>query len=284
MPVGFIGLGNLGKAIAGRLVAEGIELVVWNRSRQKARDFPAPDLDSPAAVVSATDITFLCLADSNAVKAVLESPGGILEADCAGKIIIDTTTNHFDTVMLFHRELSGRGGSYLEAPVMGSIVPASQGKLSMLISGDIKSYESALPLLNLIAGKIFFLEKPSLATKLKLVNNFVLGSFMATIGEALALGEELGAGREKLLDILAAGPGNSAILNGKREKLLKEDFSPHFSMAMMVKDLNYLEDMARSINRPLFNAMVARELFAKAIPAQLEALDFSAVYKIIKGM
>ena len=284
MSVGFIGLGNLGKAIANRLVSEGVKLTVWNRSKQNARDFGVPLAESPAAVVSSADITFLCLADSNAVKAVLESPGGILSTDCAGKIIIDTTTNHFNSVLQFHRHLSERGGSYLEAPVLGSIIPASQGNLTVLVSGDIKSYETALPLLNKIAKKIFFLEKPSLATKLKLVNNFVLGSFMATIAEALALGEEIGASKQVILDIFSSGPANSAILNSKKDKLLAEDFSPHFSMAMMNKDLNYLEEMARSINRPLFNAMVARELFSKSISARLGELDFSAIYKVIKEM
>jgi 3-hydroxyisobutyrate dehydrogenase len=284
MSVGFIGLGNLGRAIANRLISQGVALTVWNRGKQKAKDFGAPSAESPAAVVAGADITFLCLADSAAVKAVLESPGGILDTDCAGKIIIDTTTNHFESVLQFHRMLSERGGAYLESPVLGSIIPASTGNLTILVSGDIKSFESSRPLLNLIGSKIFFLEKPSLATKLKLVNNFVLGSFMATIAEALVLGEEMGASKEKILEIFSVGPASSAILNGKREKLLTEDFTPHFSMAMMNKDLKYVEDMARSINRPLFNAMVARELFAKSIPAKVEELDFSAVYKIIKGM
>jgi 3-hydroxyisobutyrate dehydrogenase len=284
MTVGFIGLGNLGRAMAGRLIAQGENLVVWNRSKQKSRDFKAVTAESPASLISKAEMVFLCLSDSNAVKAVLESPNGILSCDCAGKIIIDTTTNHFDSVLHFHRQLTENGASYLESPVLGSIIPASHGNLTILVSGDIKSYNQALPLLQKIGNKIFFLERPSLATKMKLVNNFVLGSFMATIAEALALGEALGARKEMVLDILASGAGNSTILNNKREKLLAEDFSPHFSMAMIHKDLQYLEDMAASIHRPLFNAIVARELFAQSIPAQMEELDFSAVYKIIKGL
>jgi 3-hydroxyisobutyrate dehydrogenase len=284
MSVGFIGLGSLGQAIAGRLLSEGVDLIVWNRSKRKEKGIGAAQAESPAEVITKADTVFLCLSDSNAVRAVLQSPGGLLSANCSGKIVIDTTTNHFSEVMQFHRQLSERGASYLESPVLGSVIPASQGNLTILVSGDKKSYDTALPLLSVISKRIFYLEKPSLATKMKLVNNFVLGSFMATIAEALVLGEEFGVNKETILEMFSVGPGNSAILSNKKDKLLSEDFSPHFSMAMMVKDLNYLEDMARSINRPLFNAMVARELFAKSIPAKIEELDFSAIYKIIKEM
>lgn len=284
MAIGFIGLGNLGKAIANRLIAEGEDLIVWNRSKGKINGLKAKIVDSPQQLIEETDILFLCLSDSNAVKSVLENGGGLLKADLTGKIIIDTTTNHFDSVMAFYRKVQEKGGSYIEAPVLGSVVPASSGNLAVLVSGDMKSYEIVRPLLGKIGKKIFYLEKPSLATKMKLVNNFVLGSFMSTVAEALVLGEDIIGQKEMVLDILASGAGNSAILNGKREKLLNGDYSPHFSMAMIHKDLQYLEDLAKAENRPLFNGVVARELFAKSIPAGMENLDFSAVYTILREL
>ena len=284
MAIGFIGLGNLGKAIANRLISEGEELIIWNRTRKKLNGLKAAWADTAEAVVNQAPITILCLSDSNAVKSVLGNGTGILKADLKGKIIIDITTNHFDAAMSFHRLFFEKGGSYLESPVLGSVVPASQGNLTILVSGDRRTYDSVHPLLEKIGKKIFYLEKPSLATKMKLVNNFVLGSFMATLAEALVLGEEIGQRKETVIDILSAGAGNSSILQAKREKLLTEDYSPHFSMAMIHKDLQYLEDLAKSENRPLFNAIIARELYAKSIPAGMENLDFSAIYKILKEM
>lgn len=284
MSIGFIGLGNLGRAIANRLIAENEELVVWNRSKQKINGIKARVAESPQELINEVQIAFLCLADSHAVKAVLEGEKGILKADLSGKILLDTTTNHFDSVYSFYRQIHERGGSYLETPVLGSVMPASSGNLTVLVSGDKKSFDTVKPLLEKIGKKIFYLEKPSLATKMKLVNNFVLGSFMSTVAEALVLGEDIVGNKEIVLDILGSGAGNSAILSGKREKLLSGDFSPHFSMAMIHKDLQYLEDLAKSQKRPLFNAMVARELFAKSIPAGMENLDFSAVYTILKEL
>jgi 3-hydroxyisobutyrate dehydrogenase len=92
---GFIGLGHLGEAMAKRLISEGVDLVVWNRTVQKGKDLGVELAASPAGVADRADIVFLNLFDSTAVRQVLTGPGGLLEGDVAGKLIVDTTTNHF---------------------------------------------------------------------------------------------------------------------------------------------------------------------------------------------
>jgi 3-hydroxyisobutyrate dehydrogenase len=260
MAIGFIGLGNLGSAIARRLIAEGEELIVWNRSKQKAEGLRAQIADSPADLISEVSVCFLCLSDSNAVKAVLEDRKGLLQGNCQGKIVADVTTNHFEIVRSFYRMIGERGGFYLETPVSGSVVPASQGNLVVLAGGDRKSFETVRPLLQKIGKHIFYLEKPALATAMKLVNNLVLAAFLVGIAEAVALGEDVGIPRKTILDVLSVGAGNSAVLTGKKEKLLNDDFSPQFSVSMISKDLRYIEDMAKAKNRPLLFATVAGEL------------------------
>jgi len=283
MKAGFIGLGHLGKSVAKRLISEGIELMVWNRTREKASDLGALIADSPAALVFQVEILFMNLFDSAAVEAVLVGKDGILKADCTGKIIIDTTTNHFELVAYFHELLRKHGGFYLESPVLGSVVPASQGALTVLVSGEKNAFDKALPYIEKIGKNIFFLEKPALATKMKLINNLALGSFMATIAEALAFGESVGINKSKVLDILGTGAGNSMVLNAKREKLLQEDFSTHFSSALIYKDLHYLQDLARALKRPLFTGSTAKELFGMTFSKGMDSLDFSGIYKIMKG-
>ncbi|HXX53100.1 MAG TPA: NAD(P)-dependent oxidoreductase [Thermodesulfovibrionales bacterium] len=283
MKTGFIGLGHLGKAIAKRLISEGVELVVWNRTREKAADLEAHVADSPAALLSQVEMLFMNLFDSAAVETVLAGKEGILKGDCTGKIIIDTTTNHFELAAYFHELLKKHAGFYLESPLLGSVIPASQGALTVLVSGDKTAFDKALPLLDKIGKNIFFLEKPALATKMKLINNLALGSFMATIAEALVFGESAGLDKSRVLDILGAGAGNSVVLNAKRERLLHEDFSNHFSSSLMYKDLHYLQDLARTLKRPLFTGSTAKEIFGMTFSKGLDALDFSAIYKILKG-
>lgn len=282
MKAGFIGLGHLGRAMAERLLKEGVELTVWNRTKKKAEGLGADSAESPAALSTRADVLFLNLFDSAAVRAVMEGKGGLLEGDLKGKTIIDTTTNHFTDVVSFHETLRENGAYYLESPVLGSVVPASRGALTVLVSGQREAFDRALPYLEKIGKHIYFLGAPALATKMKLINNLVLGAFMASIAEALAFGEKAGMDREQVLDILKSGAGNSVVLDAKREKLLTEDFSTHFSAALMYKDLHYMQDLARQMRWPLFTGSAVKELFAMTFPRGLDSLDFSAVYKALK--
>lgn len=284
MRAGFIGLGFLGSAMAKRLMGEGVSLAVWNRTMAKAEGLGCPVAKDPAALAAAEEVIFLNLFDSRAVSDVLRGPGGLLSANLEGKTVIDTTSNHCEEVLEFHRVLAEKGAAYVEAPVLGSVVPASQGNLTVLVSGTEKGYERARPYLEKVGSKIFFLGGEGLASRMKLVNNLLLGTFMAAIGEAVSLGESAGVGKEKVLDILAAGAGNSGVLNAKREKLLKEDFSTHFSAALIYKDLHYLQDLARSLKRPLITGSMVKELFALTRSQGIDNLDFSVVYKVLKGL
>lgn len=283
MPVGFIGLGNLGRAMAGRLASEGVDLLVWNRTRAKADASGLPVASSPSEIAAQCDTIILNLFHSQAVGEVLTGQSGLLSGGIKGKTIIDTTTNHFHEVLEFHAAIDKDGGSYLEAPVLGSVVPATQGMLTILISGAKEDFESHRSLFEKLGKSLFFLGQPGLASKMKLINNLVLGTIMGVLAEATALAEKSGIAREQALDILGAGAGNSAILSAKRQKLLTEDFSPHFSVLAILKDLRYLEDMMREHASTSEMRAASERIFAKATEAGLGEQDFSAVYKIIKG-
>jgi len=282
MRLAFIGLGHLGRAIAGRLLDCGYTLTVWNRSAGKAESLEAVVASSPCEAARDADIVCLCLFDSEAVRSVLTGEGGLLSGDLKGKVLVDHTTNHFRDVIAFH-ELCGQAGAlYLEAPVLGSVVPAAQGTLTVLVSGREEGYRKAGPVLGHIGKHLFYLEEPGLATKMKLINNLALGAFMAVLAEALALAEKVGIAREQVLDILGAGGGQSLVLNAKRGKLLSGDFSTHFSNALIYKDLHCLQDLAYEQKQPLFTGAVAKELYARTFAAGISHLDFSSVFKIFR--
>jgi 3-hydroxyisobutyrate dehydrogenase len=281
MHIGFIGLGHLGKAIATRLLDCRHTLTVWNRTPSKAQGMQAEVAESPAALYDCA-VIFICLFDSTAVQAVLTGKNGLLSGDTSGKIVIDLSTNHFKNVSSFHEVCARAGCTYLEAPVLGSVVPASQGALTVLVSGDEAGYEKAKPVLGDIGKNLFYLQKPGLATRMKLINNLALGSFMATLAEALALAEDCGIAREEVLDILAAGGGSSLVLTAKKNKLLAEDFSTHFSSALIYKDLHCLQDLAYEQKKTLFTGSVVKELFARTFELGFAHEDFSAIYKVFR--
>ncbi len=280
MKLGFLGLGNLGRAVAGRLLDSGYDLAVWNRTPGREGEMAVEVLASPAAVRECCDIIFCCLFDSNAVNSVLTGERGLLGGDMGGKIVVDLTTNHFQQVLEFHELCAAAGGIYMEAPVLGSVVPASKGVLTVLVSGSNDGYRQVRSVLDKIGQHIFFLEKPGLATRMKLVNNLTLASFMATIAEALAMAEGIGMDRQKVLEILAVGGGKSLVLDAKKDKLLREDFAPHFSCRLIHKDLHCLQDLAFEEKRSLFTAAVVKELYARTFEEGIADLDFSAIYQL----
>jgi 3-hydroxyisobutyrate dehydrogenase len=281
MKAGFIGLGSLGKAMVKRLVAEGVELVVWNRTAEKAIGLGVEFEETPAMLASRADVIFLSLFDSEAVEAVLADHDGLLEGPCKGKIVVDTTTNQVEAVLRFYGLVAAKGGVYVEAPVLGSVPQAERGELAFLLGADAGAIGSVGPYLEKLARSVFRFEEPGLATKAKLIESLVLGSFMATLGEALGLGEAVGIPRARVLDILTAGSGNSALLTAKKRKLEKEDFSPELASATLHKDLQYLAELAAGLRRPLVDGGSATDLFANAVARGEGALDFSAICKVI---
>lgn len=283
MQAGFIGLGQLGTAIATRLLSQGVSLTTWNRTQEKTTKLDAPSAATPKELIQSHNILFLCLFDSQAVAEVLQGADGLLSGNIENKIIIDLTTNHFQTVLGFHRLCQQAGAHYLESPVLGSVVPATNGALTVLTSGEESAHSTIQPYLEKIGQHLFFLPHPGTASKMKLINNLCLGNFMATLAEALSLGQDSGLESGTVLDILSAGAGNSMVLNAKRAKLESQDFSPHFNNRLIFKDLHCLQDLAYSQGRPLFTGSVTKELYGKMIQEGQGDLDFASILELFQG-
>lgn len=283
MSIGFIGLGNLGTAIAQRLASQGEDVKIWNRTVSKVEKLGLEILPSPKALIEACDTVFMCLFDSNGVRNVLCKEDGLLSADLKGKTIIDLTTNHFNDVVEFHKMVEDKNGSYLESPVFGSVVPASKGLVTIVTAGREEVFVTCKPLLEKFGKSIFFLKTPGNAAKMKLINNLCLGSFMATLAESTSIGEACGIEKKDILEILGVGGGNSGVLGAKTQKLLDEDFSPHFSNAAINKDLHLLQDLAYSLNQPLYTGSVVKELYSKMRKMGKGDEDFSSIYQLFKA-
>ena len=283
MRIGFIGLGNLGQAICTRLASLGEKLVIFNRDKKKIEDLPYTKANTPKELISKCEVIFLCLFDSDAVSNILKGENGLLCEELRGKTIIDLTTNHYDDVLKFHEMVNNIGANYLENPVFGSVAPALKGELTVVSSGKIEVFEAVKPILEKIAKEIFHLPTPSSATKMKLINNLCLGSFMATLAECTVLAENCDIPKAKALEILGVGGGQSLVLKAKTQKLIDEDFSPHFSNNAINKDLHLLQDFAYNLKMPLYSAAMPKELFSKMKNLGKGEEDFSSIYQLFKN-
>ena len=282
MKIGFIGLGNLGQAICERLTSVDVELIIYNRNKEKIKDLPYEKANTPKELLNECEVIFLCLFDSNAVKEILTQDNGLLCEELKGKTIIDLTTNHYEEVLQFHKMVNDIGGNYLENPVFGSVAPALKGLLTVVSSGKKEVFDKVKPILEKIAVEIFHLEVPSSATKMKLINNLCLGSFMATLAECTALAENCEIPKAKALEILGVGGGQSLVLKAKTQKLIDEDFSAHFSNNAINKDLHLVQDLAYNLKQPLYTAAIPKELFSKMKMMGKGEEDFSSIYKLFK--
>jgi len=286
MKAGFIGLGYLGRAIARRLIEQGVQLVLWNRTKEKAEGFAKETgsevAQSPAELIGKVDRVFVIVFDSQASERVIFGEDGLASGDIKDKTIIDMTTNHFAYAKLAYEELKKLGAYYLDAPVLGSVIPAQKGELTIVVGGDEDKFEENKQLFEKFCKNIFYVGEPGKSTKVKLINNIVLGGIMDVLAEAIAIGERAGIGKEQLIEILNTGAGKSYILDVKKKKLLEEDFSTHFSVDLIHKDLHYAQDLLKQLGLFSFTTAAIKETYGLARAKGLGELDFSAIYKLIK--
>ncbi len=280
MGIGFIGFGSLGKAIIERLISQKVNVEIWNRSLEKVEK-TYPIVKNPKELAEKFEFIVLCLSDSAAVKELLTSQN-LLKGNLKGKIIIDFTTNSYPEVLEFYEILKKEKAYYLESPIIGSVIPAKKGELTLLVSGEEEVFKKTLPFLEKVSTKTFYLKLPGMATKAKLINNYVFACFLTAIAFATVLGEKAGFSKEQILEILSSGAGHSRVLDAKKEKLIKEDFSTHFSVKNMLKDLLYFENFLKEIRGSNFERFIPKEIFKIASIKGYEKEDVSVIYQIFK--
>jgi 2-hydroxy-3-oxopropionate reductase len=282
---GFIGLGIMGSAMAANLVRAGFEVVVWNRSPEKAAPLAALGAKvaaTPREVSEACPVTFAMLADPAAAEAACFGANGVLEGITPGKGYVDMSTVDAATSRRIGAAVADRGGRFLEAPVSGSRKPAEEGTLVILAAGDSSLYDEAMPGLAKMGKKILFLGAAGSGANMKLVVNMVMGGMLAAFCEGLALGEKAGLEQADILEVLDAGALANPMFRLKGELIRRGEFPVAFPLKHMQKDLRLAVSLGDQVNQPLFAAAAANESFKRAREMGLGDEDFSALYKAVQ--
>ena len=238
--VGFIGLGIMGGPMAKNLIEAGRELVLYNRTREKAEDLAgdgATVAGSPKEVAEQSDIVITMLPDSPQVEEVLAGEDGVLEGIRGGALIVDMSTISPVVTRELAEKVKERGASMLDAPVSGGDVGAKQGTLSIMVGGSEEDFGRAEPLFD-VMGKVATLVGPVGAGQTaKACNQIVVALNIEALSEALVLGSKAGVDPAKILDAISGGLAGSAVMEAKREKMLGHDFDPGFRIELHHKDL-----------------------------------------------
>ena len=217
-------------------------------------------------------------------QSVLEIYSKISQFDIKDKLFIDMTTIHPDTAKKVAEMLITKGAEFLEAPVIGSVIPAQKGLLTIVVSGDENTYKNSLDIFSVLGKEIFYMGDYGTASTMKLINNTILGSFLNVLCEAFVFAKKAGIDEKLALKVLENGAGKSMVLDAKKEKLLNEDYSTHFSVSLIHKDLSYALDVANKIGVASQFSALSREFYNSAKAHDLSNLDFSAVLKVFKKL
>lgn len=286
MKIGFIGLGIMGSRMAKNLQAADYELIVHNRTKEKADELlekGAVWATSPKETAEKSDIVFTMLANPEAVESVVFGSDGLLEGLSEGKLWADSSTVNPSYSKHLAESATKKGIRFLDAPVAGSKIPAEKGELVFLVGGEKKDLEEIREMLNTMGKAVQYHGPHGSGISMKMLINLTLAQAMAAFSEAAALGEAMGLDREKVMETLLNGATAAPFLKGKKEKLLNGDYSPEFPLQHMQKDLQLVTQSAYENNLALPIANVTKEIYALAKQNGLSDQDFSAIYAYLSG-
>lgn len=285
MKIGFIGLGIMGSRMASNLIDGGYDLVVHNRTKDKADELLAKGADwadSPAAVGQASDVVFTMLAHPNAVEAVVLGEQGLLDAMTEGSIWVDTTTSNPMFARRMGAAADARNIHFLDAPVAGSKDAAAGAQLRFLVGGDEAIVEQVKPMMEQMGSGVVHVGERTMGISLKLVVNDILGTTFIAFAEGINLGKSLGIPQEMLLNVLLGGPLAAPFLEGKRSNFESGDYTDvHFPMTLMRKDLQMAAETAFQTGAAMPITNAAKEVFQLAVLDGLGDLDYSALFDFL---
>jgi 3-hydroxyisobutyrate dehydrogenase-like beta-hydroxyacid dehydrogenase len=277
--LGFIGIGYMGRPIAGRLLESGFRLTAYDRTRSKAQELVrhgATVAESVSALSSSCDVVMSCLPTDEAVLKVHSGPQGTFANAKRGSLIIDMSTVDPKTSLELSKLGSERGVDVLDVTLSGSTPVAEQGALVLFGGGDRGSFEAAGAIFRAVARSYFYMGANGSGAIMKLVVNSLLGIGMQAIAEAVALGQKAGLDRGRLLDVLSHTAVVAPAHAGKLQRAMIGDYSPQFPLRLMNKDFGLILSLAAAVEAETPATRAAFEINA-AQSAQAQEQDFSAV-------
>ncbi len=244
-PVGFIGLGIMGRGMARNLIQAGFELRVWNRTASRIDELveaEAVAADSPAELASQCDIIIVCVSDTPDVQAVILGENGIIHGAQSGAVVIDTSTISPRATREIAERLAQHGVHMLDAPISGGSEGAAKGTLSIMVGGESAQVERAMPVLSAMGEKITHVGAAGAGQMVKLVNQILVVGNALAVCEALLFAQAGGLDLEKTLAAVSGGAAGSWMLSMRGPQILQRDWSPGFTIDLQQKDVRLVLD------------------------------------------
>jgi len=267
LAVGFVGLGIMGRPMAGHILKAGFPLTVFNRTRERARELEASGARlaaTPAEVARAADVIVVMVTDSPDVEAVVAGSGGLAQGVRRGAVIVDMSTVAPATERRLAALLRERGADYLDAPVSGGDVGAKNATLAIMAGGEAAALERARPVLERLGKTITHCGPVGSGQLAKLCNQILVGVTLLGVSEAIAFARKSGLDPHVMLRAVESGAAGSWQLSNLGPRILKDDVAPGFMVDLMLKDLRLVSETAEAAGASLPATSVVERLFDAA--------------------
>jgi 2-hydroxy-3-oxopropionate reductase len=286
--VGFIGLGIMGKPMATNLMEAGYELVLYNRTLEKAEelaeDGAAEVAANPREVAENSEIIVTMLPDSPDVRNVVAGEDGVLEGIREGVLVVDMSTISPVVTEELAARVRERGASMLDAPVSGGDVGAIEGTLSIMVGGSEEDFERARPLFEVMGNTVTHVGPTGAGQVTKAANQVVVALTIEAVSEALVLGSKGGVAPEKILEVLSGGLAGNKVMEVKREKFLTHKFEPGFRSELHHKDLGIALAAGREYGVVLPVTAIVDQMLLAMKKKGWGGEDHSALLRIIEDL
>jgi len=278
--VGLIGIGEMGGAFAERLLAAQLTVVGWNRTRAKVEGLITRGMRwaaSPADVARQSDVVLTMLTNGAALAAVSDGDDGIL-AGIAGKIFVELSTISAHEIGALAVRVAKSGGTLVDAAVLGSPLTVRQGKLVVMVAGDVAAIAAARPVLEVIGPRVVAMGEVGKAKIMKIALNLNLPAQILALSEGLLLAVKSGIDRGTALEVMLAGAMASPMLQYRAPFIEEMPAKAWFDVGMMQKDCDLALSLGRELGVPLFATAVSREMLSAATGQGLGERDFAIMY------
>jgi 2-hydroxy-3-oxopropionate reductase len=268
--LGFVGLGIMGKPMAGHLLAAGHLVHIYDLvadNIQLVAQAGGRPCSSSKEIAQKSTLIFIMVPDTPDVEAVLFGKDGLADGLKSGSIVVDMSSISPLATKEFAKRLGARGVKMLDAPVSGGQVGAKKGTLSIMVGGPVDVFEQVKPVFELLGKNIVHIGDHGAGQTCKVANQIVVALTIEAVSEALVFASKAGVDPMKVRTALLGGSAQSRILDLHGERMIQRNFTPGFRIRLHQKDLNLAQQSARSMGISLPNTAMAQELF-NAVAAQ----------------
>jgi 3-hydroxyisobutyrate dehydrogenase-like beta-hydroxyacid dehydrogenase len=274
----------MGGRIADRLLSKGHTVVGHNRTKSKAEWLLDKGMgwgESPRAVASAADVTFVMVTDTAALNAVAEGPDGFLAGLGPGKTVVDMSTVSPSASKATAAEVRARGAEMLDCPVSGSVSTVEGGKATMMVGGDKATYERIHPLLLDIGPKATYVGPSGYAVSMKIALNLSIGVQLLAFGESVLLAEKSGIDRKTAIEVYLNSVLASPMLQYRGPFAMGLPKEAWFDVNMMQKDTTYALEMGKQLGVTVPTGAIANQFLTAARGLGLEKEDCAVLFHVL---